>query len=88
MGITSADVHITTGLPLTWVRSQREEQFVTQIVEAVEKALNEVLPSFLLSCIASFANLQISPSIAQNPISSNESNTENEEIDWDFIGKS
>ena len=67
---------------------QREEQFVAQIVEAVEKTLNEALPSFLLSCIASFANLQISPSIAQNPISSNESNIENEEIDWDFIGKS
>lgn len=32
--------------------------------------------------------LQISPSVAQNPISSSESNTENEEIDLDFIGKS
>ena len=71
---------------------QREEQFVTQIVplveKAVEKALNEALPSFLLSCIASFANLQISPTITKNPIQNSESNTENEEIDWDFIGKS
>lgn len=39
VGITSANVHIAAGLPLTWVRSQREEQFVAQIVEAVEKAL-------------------------------------------------
>ena len=64
---------------------QREEQFVTQIVEAVEKALNEALPSFLLSCIASFANLKISPTITQNPILNSGSNTEIEEIDWDFI---
>lgn len=67
---------------------QREEQFVTQIVEAVEKALNEALPSFLLSCIASFANLQISPSVAQNQMQNNDINTENEEIDWDFISES
>ena len=63
---------------------QREEQFVTQIVEAVEKALNEALPGFLLSCIASYANLQISPTAKQ----ANESGTENEEIDWDFISES
>lgn len=67
---------------------QREEQFVAQIVEAVEKALNESLPSFLISCIASFANLQLSPSIAQKPMQNNDSNTENEEIDWDFISES
>ena len=67
---------------------QREEQFVTQIVEAVEKALNEALPSFLLSCIASFANLQISPNITPNPTQNNDSSTENEDIDWDFISES
>ena len=66
---------------------QREEQFVAQIVEAVEKALNEALPSFLLSCIARFTNLQVSPNIAQNTAKDNNS-TENEEIDWDFISES
>ena len=66
---------------------QREEQFVAQIVEAVEKALNEALPSFLLSCIASFTNLQVSPNIVPNTVKDNNS-TETEEIDWDFISES
>ncbi len=35
---------------------QREEEFITQIVTAVEGVLKETLPKFMLSCIAEFSN--------------------------------
>ncbi|MDO5392004.1 MAG: adenylate cyclase [Eubacteriales bacterium] len=62
---------------------EREERFVTQIVETVEKSLQKSMPVFLAGCIAGIS--QISPSQSEmQPVSASEQEAD---VDWDFLGE-
>lgn len=60
---------------------EREERFVTQIVETVEKSLQNSMPIFLAGCIAGISQVATSPSEIQ-PVSEQEA-----DVDWDFLGE-
>lgn len=65
---------------------EREEQFVEQIVSAVERAVEKALPGFLAACFSKlvmpYNAVPGSVSISQN----DEKNTLAEDIDMDFVG--
>ena len=61
---------------------QKEDEFVNKIVESVEQKIEKALPTFLLSCLASYA-VPHNPTVAEKP---EESNAKAADIDWDFVG--
>ena len=61
---------------------EREEQFVTQIVEAVTSTLEKILPLFLAGYMTGLNQHFSTQSNHPANISEEES-----EIDWDFIGE-
>ncbi len=58
---------------------QREEQFVEQIVSAVQAALERSIPLFLAGCVAGQA---VRPSGSEPP----QTETPEPEVDWDYLG--
>ena len=58
----------------------REEQFVQQIVDAVQDALRETMPIFLAGCMTGMAQnpAAVSPQPVKEPVKDN--------INWDFVG--
>lgn len=63
---------------------EREERFVSQIVTAVEAAMEKTLPVFLAGCMAGFSvTASNPPAFAQ---AEPKQNTE-AEVDWDFLGE-
>ena len=63
---------------------ERVERFVAQIIEAVEKSLNQMLPLFLSGLTAGMA--QREPQSRASLPSHEEPETETD-IDWDFLGE-
>ena len=61
---------------------EHEERFVAQIVTAVENAMDRTLPVYLAGCMAGIA--QIAP---QAVFSATESEPEDADLDWDFLGE-
>ena len=65
---------------------EREEQFVEQIVSAVERALEKALPGFLASC---FSKMVMPYNVVPGAVgitNTGENNTSAEDIDMDFVG--
>ena len=60
---------------------EREERFVSQIVMAVETAMEKMLPVFLAGCIAGLARTS---DIYPTPIKQQEPDAD---LDWDFLGE-
>ena len=59
---------------------EREEQFVSRIVAAVESAMTSALPVYLAGCMAGLS--KVAPvALAQTTEASADT------IDWDFLGK-
>ena len=63
---------------------EREERFVAQIIEAVEKSLNQTLPLFLSGLTAGMA--QREPQ-SRASLPSHEEPEPETDIDWDFLGE-
>lgn len=64
---------------------EREEQFVHQIVAAVEKALEQTLPVFFAGCMTGLAQ-----GMPQNRAPFDESadaDAPEPDVDWDFLGE-
>ena len=59
---------------------EREERFVSQIVSAVETAMDRTLPVYLAGCMAGIS--QIAP---QATVTASE--PEDADLDWDFLGE-
>ena len=59
---------------------EREEHFVTQIVTAVEKAMDRTLPVYLAGCMTGMA--QVTPQAVAAT-----SEPEDKDLDWDFLGE-
>lgn len=62
---------------------EREERFVEQIVAAVEKAIEKVLPSFLAACLT---KMVMPYNVVMPAANNNENNTQTDDIDFDFVG--
>ena len=63
---------------------EREERFVSQIVTAVETAMEKNLPVFLVGCMAGLAAttpMQVS-ALPQTPAENPDA-----DVDWDFLGE-
>lgn len=58
----------------------REEQFVQQIVDAVQDTLREIMPIFLAGCMTGMAQnpAAVSPQPIKEPVK--------DSINWDFVG--
>ena len=63
---------------------EREERFVGQIIEAVEKSLNQTLPIFLSGLTAGMA--QREPQ-SRASLPSHEELESETDVDWDFLGE-
>lgn len=64
---------------------QREEQFVSQIVEAVEKAMEKTLPLFLAGLFSGMGQpMQANPAAFAEAASGE---TDSNDVDWDFLGE-
>ena len=63
---------------------EREERFVGQIIEAVEKSLKQTLPLFLSALTAGMA--QREPQ-SRASLPSHEEPEPETDIDWDFLGE-
>lgn len=59
---------------------EREERFVSQIISAVESAMEKTFPVFLAGCMAGLSQI---PN-ASSELSKQEPVTE---VDWDFLGE-
>ena len=59
---------------------EREERFVAQIIEAVEKSLNQTLPLFLSGLTTGMAQSRAS-------LPSHEEPEPETDVDWDFLGE-
>lgn len=67
---------------------QREEQFVEQIVGAVEKAMEKTFPLFLAGLMSGIGQTKAhipAPSAVTTAISDNQNS--DEDVDWDFLGE-
>ena len=73
---TQADPYLET--------REREERFVAQIIEAVEKSLNQTLPLFLSGLTAGMA--QREPQ-SRASLPSHEEPEPETDVDWDFLGE-
>ena len=60
---------------------EREEEFVDQIITAVEHAMEKALPVFLAGCMA---GLSKAPAVVIPPDTLSDSD---EDVDWDFLGE-
>lgn len=60
---------------------EREERFVSQIVEAVEKAIEKALPSFLTACLTGI----VKPYAVTAMPEQQKNEPQAEEVDWDFL---
>ena len=63
---------------------ERVERFVAQIIEAVEKSLNQMLPLFLSGLTAGMA--QREPQ-SRASLPSHEEPEPETDVDWDFLGE-
>lgn len=67
---------------------QREEQFVGQIVGAVEKAMEKTFPLFLAGLMSGIGQTEAhipTPSAVSTALSDNQNS--DEDVDWDFLGE-
>lgn len=65
---------------------EREERFVTQIIEAVEKSMKQTLPLFLSGLTAGMAQREPQSRASLTPHKEPETEPE-ADIDWDFLGE-
>ena len=64
---------------------EREDNFVEQIVEAVESAIEKALPTFLAACFTKMVMpYNSAPTI--NITNNNDNNVSADDIDMDFVG--
>ena len=63
---------------------EREERFVAQIIEAVEKSLNQTLPLFLSGLTAGMAQREPQSRASLTP---HEKPEPEADVDWDFLGE-
>ena len=67
---------------------QREEQFVEQIVGAVEKAMEKTLPLFITGLMSGIGQTKVhvpAPSAVNTALTDNQNS--DEDVDWDFLGE-
>ena len=67
---------------------QREEQFVEQIVGAVEKVMEKTFPLFLVGLMSGIGQTEAhipTPSAVSTALSDNQNS--DEDVDWDFLGE-
>lgn len=67
---------------------QREEQFVGQIVGAVEKVMEKTFPLFLVGLMSGIGQTEAhipTPSAVSTALSDNQNS--DEDVDWDFLGE-
>ena len=67
---------------------QREEQFVEQIVGAVEKVMEKTFPLFLVGLMSGIGQTEAhipTPSAVSIALSDNQNS--DEDVDWDFLGE-
>ncbi|XBX03666.1 adenylate cyclase [Enterocloster clostridioformis] len=60
---------------------EREEKFVSQIVNSVEHAMEKTLPVFLAGCMAGLSKV---PPVA---VPYDPPSDPDEDVDWDFLGE-
>ena len=65
---------------------EREERFVEQIVDAVELAVEKVLPTFLAACFTKMVMPYNAAAPTINITNTNENNASADNIDFDFVG--
>ena len=63
---------------------EREERFVGQIIEAVEKSLKQTLPLFLSGLTAGMAQRKPQSRASLTP---HEESEPEADVDWDFLGE-
>ena len=63
---------------------EREEHFVAQIIEAVEKSLKQTLPIFLSGLTAGMAQREPQSRASLTP---HEEAAPEADVDWDFLGE-
>ena len=63
---------------------ERVERFVAQIIEAVEKSLNQMLPLFLSGLTAGMAQREPQSRASLTP---HEKPEPEADVDWDFLGE-
>ena len=61
---------------------EREEQFVQQIISAVEKSMEKALPVFLAGCMAGLSKSDVAVPPAESPAADPDA-----DVDWDFLGE-
>ena len=61
---------------------EREEQFVQQIISAVEKSMEKALPVFLAGCMAGLSKSDVAVPPAESPAADPVA-----DVDWDFLGE-
>lgn len=71
---------------------QREEQFVEQIVNAVERSMEKTLPIFLAGLLSGMGQIPRTDAIVHTPVPEASAQQENgqaadEDVDWDFLGE-
>ncbi|MDE7432887.1 MAG: adenylate cyclase [Lachnospiraceae bacterium] len=67
---------------------QREEQFIGQIVSAVEKAMEKTLPLFLAGLMSGIGQTEAHvpmPSAVSTALTDKQNS--DEDVDWDFLGE-
>ena len=67
---------------------QREEQFIGQIVGAVEKVMEKTFPLFLVGLMSGIGQTEAhipTPSAVSTALSDNQNS--DEDVDWDFLGE-
>ena len=67
---------------LTVYSGEREEQFVQQIISAVEKSMEKALPVFLAGCMAGLSKSDVAVPPAESPATDSDA-----DVDWDFLGE-
>ena len=63
---------------------EREEQFISQIITAVESALEKTIPNFLTACLAGISR-SYPIQTAEIPVKAAD-DTISEDVDYDFVG--
>jgi len=67
---------------------QREEQFVYEIVGAVEKAMEKTLPLFFAGLMSGIGQTEIhQPSQSAVSTALTDNKDSDEDVDWDFLGE-
>jgi len=63
---------------------EREERFISQIIESVESVLEKTIPNFLTACLAGISRAYPIQT-AEIPVKAAD-DTISEEVDYDFVG--